>query len=209
MFKMKIIISRHLIVLLVIGFVACNSNQFDSESGKKITLRLEPSEGNPRNSEGDFIRLDDGRILFIYSHFTDGAGDHADAYLAGRYSDDGGESWSAIDVTILPNEGEMNIMSVSLIRLNDGRIALFYLRKNSEVDGIPIMRTSSDEAKTWSEAKECITDYPGCYVMNNDRVVQLKSVRILLPVALHNTPESEDWFNGRIMCYYSDDNGET
>lgn len=42
---------------------------------------------NPRNSEGDFIQLKDGKILFVYSHY-DGksSGDHASAYLAGRYS---------------------------------------------------------------------------------------------------------------------------
>ena len=29
-----------------------------------------PSADNPRNSEGDFIRLDDGRILFAYSCYS-------------------------------------------------------------------------------------------------------------------------------------------
>ena len=28
-------------------------------------LRLPPGAGNPRNSEGDFIRLKDGRIMFF------------------------------------------------------------------------------------------------------------------------------------------------
>ncbi|MBA7571657.1 hypothetical protein ES708_13423 [subsurface metagenome] len=120
----------HLIMLLLIGCTACNTNQpFSGESGKEITLRLEPQQGNPRNSEGDFIQLKDGRILFIYTHFTGGSGDHACAYLAGRYSSDGGKTWTKEDVIILPNEGGMNIMSVSLLRLNNGELALFYLRK--------------------------------------------------------------------------------
>ena len=51
---------------------------------------------------------------------------------------------------VVPNEGKMNTMSVSLLRLESGRIALFYLRKNSLSDCRLYMRTSSDEAKTWS-----------------------------------------------------------
>ncbi len=195
--------------VFLILLLTCKTNLYDpSFPTKEISLRLEPKPGNPRNSEGDFIKLNDGRILFVYTHFTEGSGDHASAYLAGRFSEDGGKIWTQDDVLILPNEGGMNVMSVSLLRLANGKIALFYLRKNSEIDCIPFMRISTDEAKTWSEPKRCI-DVPGYYVMNNDRVIELKNSRIILPVSLHNTPESNNWFNGRIMCYYSDDGGET
>jgi len=56
----------------------------------------------------------------------------------------------------------------------------------------------------------CITDEIGYYVMNNDRAVQLKSGRIVLPVAMHNKPgqEKPDWA-GRLMCYLSDDAGKS
>ena len=52
---------------------------------EKIRL-LPPGPGNARNSEGDFIQLKDGRILFVYTHFTGGGSDHApgisrDAFL--------------------------------------------------------------------------------------------------------------------------------
>ncbi|MEN8226737.1 MAG: exo-alpha-sialidase [Bacteroidota bacterium] len=179
----------------------------NKEAGKEITLRLEPGPGNPRNSEGDFIQLKDGRILFIYTHFTEGAGDHAGAHLAGRYSNDGGKTWTEEDVIILPNEGGMNVMSVSLLRLNSGEVALFYLRKNSESDCIPFMRISTDEAKTWSEPIRCM-DAEGYYVVNNDRVVQLQNGRIIYPAALHRTVETKFEAAGRIICYYSDDNGK-
>lgn len=196
--------------ILFIVLAGCNANKLHGTltNGKEIALRLEPGPDNPRNSEGDFIHLQGGRILFIYSHFTGGSGDNASAHLSGRFSDDGGRTWSAKDVVILPNEGGMNIMSVSLLRLQNGRIALFYLRKNSKTDCIPFMRISTDEAKTWCEPIKCI-HIPGYYVMNNDRAVQLHNGRILLPVSLHNTPEINHFFNGRIMCYFSDDNGQT
>jgi len=208
---MKNIIFNIILIFIItsLWLIACENSSPDvSNSGKEVTLRLEPTSKNPRNSEGDFIKLKDGRILFVYTHFTEGSGDHASAYLAGRFSDDSGKTWRNEDVMILPNEGGMNIMSVSLLRFTNGKIALFYLRKNSVTDCIPFMRISTDEAKTWSEPKKCI-HVPGYYVMNNDRVIELKNGRIVLPLSLHNTPESDNWFNGRIMCYYSDDEGKT
>jgi len=187
--------------------LACKlKNDEPKTAGKEITLRLEPSAENPRNSEGDFIQLKDGRLLFIYTHFTGGEGDHATAFLASRISSDSGKSWSQKDKLVLTNEGDMNIMSVSLLRLNDNQIALFYLRKNSDSDCMPKMRISMDEAETWSDPIDCISE-TGYYVMNNDRAVQLKKGRIILPFALHNTPESEWTEIGKIMCNYSDDNG--
>lgn len=204
-FNRKISINTIAVVLLIIGITSCNSNQpISKDSGKEITIRLEPKEGNPRNSEGDFIQLNDGSILFVYTHFTSGTGDNASAYLAGRYSYDQGKTWTNEDVEILENEGGMNIMSVSLLRLQSGEVALFYLRKNSETDCIPFMRISTDEAKTWSEPKRCI-DVTKYHVVNNDRFVQLPNGRIIFPTSIHEAP---NWANGNIMCYYSDDNGD-
>jgi hypothetical protein len=171
---------------------------------------LPPGPGNPRNSEGDFIELADGRILFVYTHFDTGGGDHSGAHLAGRYSSDAGLTWTEEDVLVLPNEGKWNVMSVSLLRLAGGRIALFYLLKNSLADCRPYLRTSADEGKTWSDPRAVIDDEVGYYVMNNDRAVQLTSGRLVAPVALHNLPryEKPDW-DGTIMCYLSDDEGKS
>ncbi|WP_373513248.1 sialidase family protein [Persicitalea sp.] len=175
---------------------------------KQIVLDLRAHENNPRNSEGDFVTLKDGRILFIYAKYQgEGGSDFAPADLVARYSSDDGETWTTEDKVVVENEGQMNVMSVSLLRLRDGRLALFYARKNSRSDNIPYVRYSTDEAETWTEPRPCITDQPGYYVMNNDRATQLKSRRIILPVSLHKTPTTE-WSNrGTLRCYYSDDAG--
>lgn len=175
----------------------------------KVVL-LPPGPKNPRNSEGDFIHLKDGRLMFLYTHFTSGTSDHAAAHLAARYSRDLGRTWTKTDEKIIGNEGGYNVMSVSLLRLKDGRIALFYLRKNSLTDCRPLLRFSSDEARTWSEPVEVITDEIGYYVHNNDRAIQLESGRLICPVALHHTPDyaKPDW-DGKLMCYLSDDMGQT
>ena len=176
-------------------------------NGFETVLTLNPGSGNPRNSEGDFIQLNDGRILFVYTRFSGGGGDHDRAILAGRVSHDRGLTWSDTDEVILDGEGDMNVMSVSLLRLQDGRIALFYLRKNSTLDCIPYLRYSTDEAETWSDPIRCIPD-DGYYVVNNDRVVQLPSGRLLIPAALHSL--GTKFVNrGKAMSYHSDDNGLT
>jgi sialidase-1 len=171
---------------------------------------LPPKPGNARNSEGDFIQLKDGRVLFVYSHFTGGGSDHAAGHLAGRFSSDGGRTWTKDDVVVLPQTGTFNDMSVSLLRLQNGNIALFYARKNSMLDCRPVMRISTDEARSWSEPIECIQDEIGYYVLNNDRVIQLRDGRLIMAVALHNLKsyEKPNW-KGHVMCYLSDDSGTT
>jgi sialidase-1 len=208
---MKLSYALIAVLLLTQGCKVSSGNKAPEAPGKETVLRLSPGNNNPRNSEGDFVTLKDGSILFVYSHyFGNSDDDHATAYLAGRVSTDNGRTWTKDDRLIVEQEGKMNVMSVSLLRLQNGSIALFYLKKNSTSDCIPLMRISTDEARTWSEPIPCITDRKGYYVLNNDRVIQLKDGRLLMSVALHQTPDENTWSNGaRLFSYYSDDNGKT
>src|SRR5665648_156477 len=209
--KQMIVLVACVLVIFSSGCRGRSENKSKEVSqGKETVLKLLPGTNNPRNSEGDFITLKDGRILFIYSHYTGTSGDdNANAYLAGRYSGDNGKTWSE-DVTIVAQEGKMNVMSVSLLRLQNGEIALFYLKKNSETDCIPLIRISDDEAKTWSDPQPCITDREGYFVLNNDRVIQLQNGRLLLAVAMHQSPgETKSSSVGRLWSYMSDDNGRS
>ena len=74
-----------------------------------------------------------------------------------------------------------------------------------------MMRTSADEAKTWSDAVEITACLPlGMYVLNNARVVQLKSGRILAPLAYHPPkPEGGNRSAAKLFCVRSDDGGRT
>lgn len=171
-------------------------------------LVLDPSPGNPRNSEGDFVQLRDGTILFAYTRFTGSASDYGAADIVGRYSQDGGKTWSKEDTMIVPNEGAVNTMSVSMLRLQSGRIALFYLVKESHGSCKPYLRLSTDEAKTWSDRIACI-DVPGYFVVNNDRLVQLNTGRLLFPTAQHPVVDGKIQGRGTALCYFSDDEGLT
>ncbi len=176
-------------------------------------LELKSGPGNARNSEGSFVDLKDGRILFIYTRMYTGDGDdHGPADLAARYSSDGGETWTDNYEIVVKNESKRNVIEVSLLRLQDGRIALFYLRDNTDFDELPYIRYSSDEGKSWSEPKVCIpaSEPVGYYVLNNDRVIQLKNGRLVMPLARHSVKgDTESDWAGEIMCGLSDDAGAT
>ena len=178
--------------------------------GVHIGLELPPGPNNPRNSEGAFMPLKDGRIMFAYSrYYGKSSSDHATADIAARYSSDKGRTWTTNDEIIVKNEGGMNVMSVSLLRLQSGEIALFYLRKNSTKDCRPVLRRSFDEGKTWGEPTVCITDEVAYFVLNNDRVIQLKDGRLLFAVSKHAFDGSKFDNLGRVTTYTSDDNGKT
>jgi len=182
-----------------------------------IVLSLPAIQGNPRNSEGSFVTLANGDILFAYSRYTgESWQDHASADIAARVSTDDGNTWSPDDRILVKNEGDCNVMSVSFLRLQDGRIALFYVQKNSAIDCRLRLRTSSDEGATWSDAVRCIPAM-GYYVTNNDRIVQLASGRLIAPSAYHRALKPDgDLENagaldmhGIALFFISDDAGKT
>ena len=197
-------------LFLLLSVVALSVSA-DPAPGVRIALELKPGPDNPRNSEGAFMPLKDGRIMFAYSrYYGTSSSDHATADIAVRYSSDKGATWTDKDEIIVKNHGGMNVMSVSLLRLQSGEIALFYLLKNSTRDCRPVLRRSFDEGKTWSEPTLCITDEVGYYVLNNDRVIQLRDGRLLFAVSLHGFDANDKFDNmGVVMTYSSDDNGKT
>jgi sialidase-1 len=154
---------------------------------------------NPRNSEAAIIPLKDGSLLLGWTEFYAGNGaDHGPARISGVISEDVGKTWGA-KYTLVENDGGCNVMEVNFMRLKDARIALFHCQKNSEdKDCRVMMRTSQDEGKTWSAAKQLSPDakYTG---LTNGRCIRLRSGRILL----------EAWEGGDSYCYLSDDDGAT
>ena len=182
----------------------------------EITLQLPHKRNNPRNSEGAFIDLADGRVLFVYTRYYGNSwSDNAPATISALTSGDGGLTWSKRSRVVVANEGGFNVMSPSLLRLNDQRLALFYAKKNHMHDCRLFLRKSDDEGRTWSEAVRCIPA-PGYFVVNNDRVVRLQSGRLIIPAAYHRpklegeTTAIEGWdWRAIALFYHSDDDGRT
>lgn len=169
--------------------------------------------GNPRNSEGSFVKLADGTLYFAYSRYCgSSASDHAAADIYAVTSSDNGASWSEPFI-VLKNRA-INLMSVSLLRLNDGRIAMVYLEKSAIynwgnfVDCRPKIVFSGDECVSWSEPVEIANVPPAYFVVNNDRMIQLRSGRLIIPAAHHQYSDAS-LGSGIIKFFISDDNGET
>lgn len=148
-----------------------------------IVLQLPPTPGNARNSEATFVTLTDGRLLLAWSKFI--GDDHSDfgaGVIAARWSEDGGRTWSRRDrVLVTKDRRATNVMSPSLLRLHDGRIALLYLRKEGMAICQPWIRFSDDDAESFSDPI-MVSEIPGYYCVNNDRLIQTQSGRIIMPV---------------------------
>lgn len=180
--------------------------------------QLPPTEGNPRNSEGAFITLKDGRIAFVWSRYNGtSADDHAYCEIAMITSSDGGETWGNQRILAKPDfeKKEDNYMSVSLMRMANGDVGLFYLVKVKPLAAYLVLRRSSDELETLGEPVRCVAPhYPGYYVVNNDRVIRTEKGRLITAAALHPSTlgfVEGDWMDGRGQAVFfgSDDDGYT
>lgn len=182
--------------------------------GREV-LFLAPKENNPRNGEGTFLRLMDGSILFVYSGFTgEYWGDDCPSDIRGIYSYDEGETWVNDRVLLVHDEASANYMCPSLLRMGNGDLGLFYLRKkkymNAITDDICLVR-SCDEGQTWSEPVYC-TNGKEYFVMENDHVIRLKSGRIVIPLNLHSGWDGETFVrtgHGLMCMVASDDDGRS
>ncbi len=175
-------------------------------SGAEIyDLIWQVDESVPRMGEGDLVELSDGRLLLAYTEFYGGAADGSSARIVARISEDRGLSWGPRFV-LQPNVGRLNVMSVSIERLDSGGLALLYLVKNSESDCRAYFRTSRDEGRTWS-GHVCATPERGYHVVNNDRLVQLGDGRLVVPACSYpeGVHEKPNWST----IFYSDDEGKT
>ena len=177
----------------------------------RVVHTVEASPEHPRNTEGAFVTLKSGRIVLYYSRFRRGKEDYSRGGIAEVHSDDRGNTWSAPAAVFEPG-ANLNIGSVSALRLASGRLALFYGVKKDNRDCRPVMRVSTDEGENWSEPRQ-IVEAPGYFVLNNDRVIQTRTGRLIVPVAFHRalTPVEHD--TGSVdaraitLWYISDDEG--
>ncbi len=163
-----------------------------------------------RSGEGAVCELPDGSLYCVYGKFA-GSKDEDKATLTEIRSKDGGRSWTDKKDLLKPDNDILNNMSVSLLNLQDGRVAMIYLHKVSTVLCYPLFITSSDNAKTWSAPVDVASERKGYYVVNNDRLVQLRSGRILLPYAWHGSKpdfKAEEHFV-YCGCFISDDTGQS
>jgi sialidase-1 len=173
-------------------------------------VMLAPLVANKRYGAPTLVQLKGGEILAAYNDWTM-PGDNSDfspAFVGARISRDGGRSWGRPFV-LQENTSQLGRMGPpTLLRLRNGDIGFFSAELNSYSNFSFFFKRSHDEGKSWS-APTVITPKPGYYIMNNHRVIQLKSQRLLAPFSYIPDIKRSKEFTWEGVCHYSDDNGAT
>lgn len=193
---------------------------------RKVLFDLPPVGKNTRNSEGDFIRIPDGRIMFAYTRYCgDTWYDHENSTICAIYSDDGEHfDTENIHTLIRPEQfGGTNAMSVTLIPNGSGGISMYFIVKfdTKDITKKPvrdeIYRVDSSDGYEFSgETVLCFPKrHEGYYCINNSRVEVLKNGRIIIPMSEHkmlfDQNKGKYFFDeeGHARFVYSDDCGKT
>jgi hypothetical protein len=159
----------------------------------------------PRAGEGSAILLKDGSVMLAYSQFT-GKADHDYAGIVSRISKDGGITWSAPKRMFERNSHALNVMSASFLRLQNGKLAFLYLHKFTKDNCIPYLCLSDDEGNTWSESI-AVSEHGKYYTVNNDRFLQTRKGRLLIPATIFEYRNGVYDCNGGICGVFYSDNG--
>ena len=176
----------------------------------KLVWDKRPCGENGRNSEGSFLRLPNGAILFAYSRYNTSAyGDGADCDVAAIYSYDEGESWSEPKIIARASQfGVGNIMSVSCLYQLSGEIGVYFLIKENE-GNITFGRALSADGFAFT-AERCTINGPvSYYVVNNDRFTRFKDGRLAAPAAMHAYAGKNPEGFGVSVVLVSEDDGRS
>lgn len=158
---------------------------------------------NPRNGEGAVVALTDGRLLMAWTKFT-GPHDHSQGEIFGRHSQDDGFTWGE-PFLLQENIGRCNVMCISFLRLQSGDLLLGFGIKNHESQDCHMyVKRSYNDGRTWGEPV-LATPEDGYIGANNDRLVQTRSGRLLLPMFKC----IGEYYHSLGGVFGSDDNGST
>ncbi len=166
------------------------------------------TDSNHRNSEADMLEFPDGRLMLAWNDFySDKGSDWAPSRISAMISKDRGRTWGS-KFTLQENIGRMNVMEPDFLRLKSGKVLFLFARKNSEADCQPMVRLSTDDGRTFGPPKPLpIEPSPSYAGFNNDRAIQLRGGRILMPLFFTTDYRVDPHIRSRV--YYSDDDGAT
>lgn len=128
-------------------------------------------------------------------------------------STDGGRTWREQGRMRMEwsLSGMVSDGGVSFLRLEDGRLAALLHRhvQGLHGGGLPAISFSKDDGATWTPAR-LVCEPEGVWYVMNDRLIQLRGGRLLVPVA--RMPKGSGAYEGDKnigLCFFSDDGGET
>jgi sialidase-1 len=165
------------------------------------------SAAKPRNTEASLLVRRDGSYLLAYTEFYGGGEDDAGANIVAVASTDAGRTWGGHRV-LQANVGGCNVMSASLLRLQDGAVLLAFIRKDSHQSCTLFARRSEDDGETFGAPVQ-INPWQAYMGFVNDSLLQLRRGRILCPAYFSKGPcwTAQEHYVAR-MCL-SDDGGRS
>ena len=169
------------------------------------------AEGNdthPRNSEATVVELQDGTLLLAWMEYVAnprGGHDDAPCNIASVTSSDGGRSWGEYRILKERDLSDANVYSPSLLRLQNGSIALGYERFHNRGSTSYYVHYSRDELHTVSEPVVVWSRSPTFRHVAKSMLRQLSSGRLVLPVEELPGRAWDPDDHSKSICYLSDD----
>jgi sialidase-1 len=191
-----------LIAAMMMGLAAASPASGDNHFEQTLAVKVPRSTYGPRGMMGDFVVLKDGTLVMSFTQ--DGA-------IAAIKSPDQGRTWGPPAVLVAhPPMKDDSFCHPSFLRLRNGDILLSYVYSTSAEPayGHNYYRRSSDEGKTWTE-QFILTPYPGFVPMHNDRLLTLRSGRILGIAEYRAANPANDHAGFVGIAFYSDDQGHS
>lgn len=128
-------------------------------------------------------------------------------------SADGGRTWQEQGRMRMEWKltGMMSDGGISFLRLQDGRLACLAHRhvEGLHGGGLPVISFSDDDGQSWTPART-IGEPEGVWYVMNDRLIQMKSGRLVVPVS--HMPKGTGTYEGDRnlgLCFFSDNGGES
>ena len=194
-------------------------NLYDSlKAYSSIEVASGHFKGKGIGDDGGIHVLSDGTIVMSFVGFVSSAGDFDDCYSLCVQSTDGGYTWSPSWIDLQRREENMNLITFSYIKLEDGAIGVIYSEKTNlknDLNAIVCythLRRSYDNGRTWSEPI-AITEglfYAYTIQASGYRFTRLSTGRILAPINYSpNTSDTGGSDRSVSFVMYSDDDGYT
>jgi hypothetical protein len=108
---------------------------------------------------------------------------------------------------LVPDEADRRLAAVSLVRLENGDLAIFYLKELDDDDCRPYCRVSADDGASWGKPV-ALARSRSYYRMHSGRATRLATGRLLVPVTKQANAR-DDSRKGSLLTLLSDDNGRT
>ena len=154
----------------------------------KSVVAIVASEEYPRNGEGSLIETQNGDLTIFCTRFHRGTDDNSEASIWRVVSRDGGCHWSDPE-EVLPNQGAINTMSVSLATLDAGTLLCVMVKDSPHKSHLEFYRSTDSDLKNWNKVSSFEPQGPEQYIgVHNDRLIRTGNGELILPVNLCENP---------------------